>query len=358
MRLLVLGGTRFLGRAVVETALADGWEVTTLTRGISGLPPSEVDARIGDRSTPEGLATLGEDEWDVCVDTSGFVPRDVWRGARALVGRVGHYVFVSTVNVYPDWPDKPIVLDSPVHDCAPDAGPDDGDAAGLAALEETVRSHERARDEPPGPDDGDYGMLKAGCERAVDESFPGAATHNRSGLQIGPAEDTDRLSWWLARIARGGDVLAPGRPGQEIALIDVRDMAAWMLHCGRARIAGPYVVTAPMGTQTFGELLRTCREVTGSNARLRWLDDEALQAAGVEPWTELPLWLPTELAAYAWNLPVAAALGSGLRIRPLVESVADTWAWMDRYPAPPARDGRPAHGIDPERERKILTTAG
>lgn len=326
MRLLVLGGTRFLGRAVVDVALAGGWQVTTLTRGVSGTPPPEVDARIGDRATADGLAALGDDEWDVVIDTSGFVPRDVRLGARALAGRVGHYVFVSTVNVYPGWPEEPVTADSPVHAGDPDAGPDDGD----------------------------YGLLKAGCERAVDEAFPGAATHNRSGLQIGPADNTSRLAWWLTRIARGGEVLAPGDPDTPIALVDTRDMAAWMLHVGAERIGGAYVVSAPVGTQTYGGMLAECVRVTGSDARLTWFDDDRLTAAGVEPWTELPLWLPAPLAGTAWDADVSAALRTGLRIRPFADSVADTWEWMRHHETPPSRHGLAMSGMDPARERGIL----
>lgn len=326
MRLLVLGGTRFLGRAVVDTALAAGWQVTTLTRGVSGPPPDGVDARTGDRTTPGGLAELAAGEWDVCIDTSGFVPRDVRRGARALAGRVGHYVFVSTVNVHPAWPDEPVAPGAAVHDCPADAGPDDGD----------------------------YGFLKAGCERAVVESFPGAATQVRSGLLIGPADNTSRLSWWLARTARGDDVLAPGRPDQTVQLVDVRDMAAWMLRCGRERISGAFAVTAPAGRQTFGGMLDACVAVTGSGATLRWVDDAALSAAGVEPWTELPLWLPAPKADAAWAVDVSAAVASGLTIRALADSVADTWEWMRRHPTPTAGNARSADGIDPDRERAIL----
>ncbi|MCW2505919.1 MAG: NAD-dependent epimerase, partial [Actinomycetia bacterium] len=182
MRLLVLGGTRFLGRAVVDAALARGWQVTTLTRGESGAPPAGVRALTGDRTTAAGLAALDGGEWDVVVDTCGFVPRDVLASARALHGRVDHYVFVSTVSVFAGRPADQITAQSPVHDCEPDAGPEDGD----------------------------YGQLKAGCERAVASVFGDAATLVRAGILMGPHDNTVRLSWWLARVARGGRVLAPG----------------------------------------------------------------------------------------------------------------------------------------------------
>ena len=335
MRLLVLGGTRFLGRAVVAEALAAGWDVTTLTRGVSGAPPSEVDARFGDRTAPDGLSALDGGEWDVCVDTSGFVPRVVGDAARRLAGRVGHYVFVSSLSTHPAWPDEPVRPDSPVHDCAPDAGSEDGD----------------------------YGVLKAGCERAVTDVFGAAATLARSGLLVGPWDDTTRLSWWLHRIARGGDVVAPAAPDRPMQLIDVRDLAAWMLHCGKTGLAGAYAATAPPASTTFGELLEAGIRVTGSGATLRWVGDEALLAAGVEPWGELPLWLPPEHGANWWNVDSGPAHAAGLRCRPIADTVADTWAWLREEGMPPAV-ARPATagvvpvGLTPEKEAAILAAAG
>lgn len=317
MRLLVLGGTKLLGSAVVRRALDAGWQVTTLTRGRHGTPPPEVDARFGDRTTAAGLAALGADEWDVCIDTSGYVPRDVRLGAQALAGRVGRYVFVSTLNVYPDWPATPLTLDSRVSDCPLDA---EGEA-------------------------GDYGYLKSGCERAVEESFPGATTINRAGLIFGPADNIARISWWVQRVARGGEVLSPGDPAQQIALIDSRDMADWMLKAP----PGVFNVNSAKGSQTFGSLLATAREVTGSDASFTWVDDETLLAAGVEPWTDLPLWLPASVADVAWDVDVSAALETGLTPRPLVESLADVWAWVEKHGLPSPEDAE----RETEREQRL-----
>lgn len=326
MRLLVLGGTQLLGSAVVRTALDAGWDVTTLTRGVHGSPPPEVDARFGDRSTSSGLDALGDDEWDVCIDTSGFVPQYVGLGAQRLAGRVGRYVFVSTVNVYPDWSEKPLDAQSAVHDCPPDAGPDDGD----------------------------YGYLKSGCERAVLDAFPGAATINRSGLLFGPADNIARVSWWVQRVASGGEVLAPGRADQPLALIDSRDMASWMLGAP----PGVFNVNSRPGTQTFGSLLSTAREVTGSDARFTWVDDQVLLDAGVEPWTELPLWLPRSNAAHAWDMNVSDAYATGLRIRPLAESLAAVWEWVREHGLPTGvgaeRPTEQEKRIQPAREQEIL----
>lgn len=231
MRLLVLGGTRFLGRAVVADALARGWQVTTLTRGASGPPPAGVTARTGDRTTAGGLAALDGGGWDAVVDTSGFVPRVVGASARALSGRVGHYVYVSSISAYPDWPDRPVDGDTPVRDCPPAAGPDDGD----------------------------YGTLKAGCERAVTAVFGERATLVRAGLIVGPYEDVGRLPWWLSRVARGGEVLAPGRPDRPLQLVDARDLAAWMLTCASggaaAGLGGAFAAVGPSGSPTMAGLL-------------------------------------------------------------------------------------------------------
>jgi 2'-hydroxyisoflavone reductase len=331
MRLLVLGGTRFLGWAVVDAALKAGWEVTTLTRGESGQPPPAVDSRIGDRTTPEGLAALNGGEWDVCVDTSGFVPRDVLASARALDGRVGHYVFVSTINVHPDWPTKQVRDDSPRWECAPDAGPDDGD----------------------------YGTLKSGCERAVEQVFGDASTLVRAGLLVGPQDNTHRLSWWLARLARGGEVLAGGSPDLATQLIDVRDLADWMLHCGQHKISGGFLATAPPGSSTFGRMLSAGRDVTGAGATLTWVDDQYLLDADVEPWTELPLWspmVPADAERHVWDADSAPARDAGLVCRPIEETVTDTWAWLREAGAAATVNERAGRGIDPAKEQAILAS--
>ncbi len=322
MRLLVLGGTRFLGRAVVDTALAAGWEVTTLTRGESGPPPDAVDARTGDRTTPEGLAALDGGEWDVCIDTSGFVPRDVLASATALHGRVGHYVFVSTLNVHPGWPDEPVELGSRLHECAPDAGPDDGD----------------------------YGVLKAGCERAVEQVFGAASTLVRCGLLVGPYDNTERLSSWLARIARGGEVLAGGSPDEPTQLIDVRDLAAWMLKA----VPGPFLATAAPGSSTFGRMLDAAVTATGSGATIVWADDKFLVDQDVPMWTGLPLWTAIADSPHTWTVDATAALEAGLVTRPIEETVADTWAWLRDSGGPETRNERTGKRIDEAKERAVL----
>lgn len=327
MRLLVLGGTRFLGRAVVAEALAQGVAVTTFTRGVSGSPPPDVEALHGDRTDPDDLAVLRGRTWDAVVDTSGYVPRVVGQSARLLADQVGHYVFVSTLNVYPRWSFEPVRADSPTYDCPPEAGPDDGD----------------------------YGFLKVGCERAVERYFAGRCTQARAGMIIGPYDDSGRLPWWLGRVARGGPTLAPGDPGLRMHLVDARDLARWFLHCGQAGVTGAHNATSPVGQTSFGELLDLCRAVTGSDSRFVWVPDDVLVAHDVGPWVELPLWVPVAERPHTWNVDTSTTQRAGLVCRPLADTLADTWAWYRTAGTPTVATGRPAPGMTPDREQQILS---
>jgi len=323
MRVLVLGGSAFLGRAVVELALARGHAVTTFNRGRTGRDVPGVEAVRGDRTVPADVARLvAAGPWDLAVDTCGYVPAVVRHNAQSLAGCVGRYVYVSSVSVYAGWPAEALDESAPVHDGAPDAT------------------------------DGEYGQRKAGAERAVVEAFGDRALLARAGLLLGPHENVGRLPWWLRRTARGGDVLAPGRPDRPIQVVDVRDVADFFLD---ADVPGPVNVTSPPGSSTYGEMLRTCVDVTGSDARLVWVDDDVLTAHGVEPWTELPLWAP-ETAEYAgiWAAAAERARAAGLRPRPLAATVADTWAALQSEELPAAPGALPPHGIDPAKERAVL----
>ncbi|HEY8584329.1 MAG TPA: NAD-dependent epimerase/dehydratase family protein, partial [Capillimicrobium sp.] len=258
MRLLILGGTVFLGRWAAAEALRRGHEVTLLHRGRhgAGLFP-EAEHLLADRTGD--LSVLRGRSFDAAIDTSGYAAADVARSSAALAAcGVEHLGFVSTCNVYRDWPAQPVSEASPVWEA----------------------------------DDGEYGPAKAACERAAEAALSGRVAALRAGLLVGPHDHIFRLAWWVARVARGGDVLAPGDPGRSIQLIDARDAAAWMLDLGQERVPGTFNMTAPIGQATFQELLETARAVTGSDARLRWVPDAALAAAGVGPWVELPLWAP------------------------------------------------------------------
>jgi nucleoside-diphosphate-sugar epimerase len=328
MRLLVLGGTEFAGRAVVEAALGRGWEVTVLNRGRQR-PPAGVRALRGDRTAADGLAALAEGTWDVVVDTWSAAPRAVRDSARLLRGRAGRYVYVSTRSVYA-WP-------------AP-AGYDED-----APLVE---------DAEPDADATDYARDKRGAEIALVDTF-GAdrSVLVRAGLILGPYENIGRLPWWLARIARGGPVLAPGPRELPLQYVDVRDLAAWVLGAAERELEGAFNLTSPQGHATMASLLEACVEATGGPAELRWVEPEVILDAGIEPWTQLPVWVPagSDMHDFLHAADVSRAVGAGLRCRPVAETVADTWAWLQGLGgSAPQRADRPLVGVDPEVEAKVL----
>jgi 2'-hydroxyisoflavone reductase len=242
-RVLVLGGSWFLGRAVVEDALQAGWAVTTFRRGLSGTDVSGAETVRGDRTSRTDLERLAASgPWDVVVDPSGYVPRESGAIARALEQVAGRFVFVSSVSAYVGWPVEPLTEESAVLDCPPDAGADFG------------------FDGDPGPSV--YGFTKAGCERAVREVFGNDRTVVlRPGVILGPREYVGRLPWWLRRMERGGRVLAPGGPSRAIQPVDVRDVARFALLAP----AGVFNVTGP--TSTMQQFLDACRDVVNLSGR-------------------------------------------------------------------------------------------
>lgn len=329
MRLLVLGGTGFVGGAVVAEAVRRGWSVDVLNRGLRGTPPDGVRHLRGDRTAPDGLAALAGSGWDVVVDTWDGAPRAVLDSARALADSVPGYVYVSSRSVYR----QPVDLDAdetaPVVEAVPDAL------------------------------DGEYADLKAGAERAAQAVFGDRALLARAGLILGPGEDIGRLPWWLRRVARGGRVLAPGPADLPLQYVDVRDLASWLLDTGAAGTGGAYNVVSRPGHTTMGELLDACVAATGaSTAELCWVDPEPILAAGVEPWNDLPIWIPPG-HEYRWlhECDVTRAHAAGLRCRPVERTVADTWRWLgDAGDVPPfaGKPGRPPVGLSLEREADLL----
>ena len=329
MRLLLIGGTSFLGRATAGEALARGWQVTTFNRGRSGSDVEGVEALRGDRDDDEALRQLDGRSFDVVVDTCGFVPRVVAKSVRTLAGSGAHYVFVSSISATTTWPEQPTPEGLDGQDCPSDAGPDDGD----------------------------YGKLKAGCERAVTEVLGDRSTIARAGLILGPHENVGRLPTWLLRTARGGEVLAPGDPDVPTQLVDARDLARFLLDCGERGTAGTFNATAPPASSTYGELLQHCVDVTASGATLTWVADDLLVEHEVEPWTELPLWMPPGQGGDAvWEAATDRTAAAGMRNRPLRETVADTWVWLQAEGVPelPDRDYVRQNGIDPDKEQRIL----
>lgn len=321
MRLLVLGGTVFLGRHLVEEALARGHEVTLFNRGRHNpeLFP-EAEKLRGDRDGD--LQALRGRRWDAALDTSGNLPGAVWASAELLADAVEHYTLVSTLAVYRDFPR-------------------------VAGLDEDAPLHaEPAGAGPPSPETA--GPQKAACERAARAAIPGRVLAVRAGLLAGPNDPTDRFTAWPRRVARGGEVLAPAGPGLPVQLVDARDLAGWMLDMVQAGRTGAFNATGPVHPLTLGEVLETCREVSGSDARFTWADERFLLENGVAPRMELPLWMPG--APGAATVRCDRALAAGLAFRPLAQTVADTLAWdAGRPPAP----GRRA-GLEPEREARLL----
>ncbi len=328
LKLLVLGGTGFLGRHAVEAALDRGWKVTLFNRGRSGpdLFP-QVERLRGDRDRDQDLQELGGGRWDACLDTSAYVPRQVHRLAAAAGGRIGFYAVISTASVYP--------LRGPKAEASPVLEIDD-------PATEDVAHH--------------YGELKVLVERAARERFPGRALAARSGLIVGPWDPTNRFTYWVTRLVRGGEVLAPGEPGRPVQVIHARDEAEWVLDAIERGLAGIFNVTGP--PVPIGQVLETCRKVAGSNATCSWAPDQFLLEHGVRPYVELPLWIPGSLGDL--DLPIDRALAAGLRCRPLEQTVAETRAWADSQSgappaATPAAGSRPRGGLAEDRERELLS---
>ncbi|MEV5602244.1 NAD-dependent epimerase/dehydratase family protein [Streptomyces sp. NPDC052299] len=330
----MLGGTQFVGRAVTEAALARGWQVTVFHRGHHAPPPGTAEI-IGDRTADSGLAALaagapeGEGPaWDLVVDTWSGAPSAVRDAARLLSGRAARYTYISSRSVY-DYP-------------APAGLAEDGPMVAGAS--------------PDAGDDQSYALAKRGGELAAQDAFGDRALLVRAGLILGPWENIGRLPWWLNRIARGGPVLAPGAPDTDIQYIDARDLADWVLGAAERGLHGPYNLVSRPGHTTMGGLLDACVRATGSDAELRWTPAEKILAAGVEPWTDLPVWLPPgEVYDTLHQGDVGLAHATGLRCRPVEETVADTWTWLREIGGEaPRRADRPAVGLAPETEAKLL----
>ncbi|RKN38314.1 NAD-dependent epimerase/dehydratase family protein [Streptomyces hoynatensis] len=323
MRLLVLGGTEFVGRAAVAEAGRRGWDVTAFHRGTRPAPTG-VTVLHGDRTAEGGLDALAQGTWDLVLDTWSGAPSAVRDAATLLAGRARHYTYVSSRSVYA-WPtaagsgeDAPLVAGSP-------------DAAAT-----------------------EYAADKRGGELAAEAAFgPGRTLLVRAGLILGPWENVGRLPWWLNRMARGGRVLAPGPRELPIQYVDARDLAAWALDAAERGLAGPYNLVSRPGHATMGELLETCAELTGSGAELCWTPPERVLAAQIAPWTELPVWTPPGEAHDALHRSgTGKALAAGLVCRPVRETVADTWAWLRGLPEAPGE--RPGLGLAPEKEARAL----
>ncbi|HEX8709625.1 MAG TPA: NAD-dependent epimerase/dehydratase family protein [Pyrinomonadaceae bacterium] len=332
MRLLIIGGTAFLGRHLVAAALERGHEVTLFNRGRRNteLFP-EVEKLRGDRNGD--LGQLRGRRWDAVVDTCGYLPQAVRASAGMLSRAVEHYTYISSISVYPERARPGIDESSPVS----------------ALTDEEIA--EAARIEPVNPiiaaNYGQmYGGLKALCERAAEEAMPGRVLNVRPGLVVGPHDYSDRFSYWVARVAQGGEVLAPGRPERLVQMIDVRDLAEWTLRMAERRQTGVYNATGPEYPLSMRHLLAECRRVSESDAVFTWPDEDFLLARGAQPWGEVPLWIPGVDDTVGFE----RALAAGLTFRPLAETIRDTLRWERTRTAGTER----LAGLEPAKERQLL----
>lgn len=315
MKLLVLGGPKFLGRAIADAALAGGHELTFFNRGRTNreLYP-EVERLVGDRDGD--LAALRDRRWDAVIDTSGYVPHVVRASAEALTD-CGRYCFVSSISVYADF-SKPVDEESAV---AP---------LGDHPVDELTA------------DFANYGPLKALCEATVEQVFDGRALVVRPGLIVGPHDPSGRFTYWPHRLARG-EVLAPARPDRQTQFVDVRDLAEWIVALCEQDVGG--TLNATNDGVAWRELLETCRDVAGTDAEIAWVPDEFLVEQGVGEWMELPLWIADPAMSAADEAIIDRALAAGLRFRPLVDTIRAT---LDE--AQPTA----AAGLSAEREAELL----
>ena len=327
MRLLVLGGSAFVGRVVVTAAIDRGWSVTTFNRGRTPWTHPQTRHLVGDRLRLADVEQVNQGRWDAVVDTWAGAPRAVRDSAELLAGRTDRYLYVSSRAVYT----------SPTP----------------AGLDET---HPTAAASPNAADT-DYASNKRGAERAVEAVYGDRAVLARAGLILGPHEDTGRLPYWLLRMARGGQVLAPGPPDQPVQYIDVRDLAVWLLAATDGPVSGPVNLVTPAEHATMADLLGAAMVATGGAAELIWVDPDAIQNTPIDRWTELPGWIPPgpEFAGLR-STNTDRARSSGLRCRPVDQTVADTWAWMTAAgPTPAAPPAALRLGLDPVKEQAALT---
>jgi 2'-hydroxyisoflavone reductase len=320
VRLLVLGGTKFLGRATVEEALARGHEVTLFNRGETNpeLFP-EAEKLRGDRGAD--LGPLEGRDWDAVIDPSGYLPGAVRSSAELLSGAVDHYVYISSVSAYAN-------LDVP--------NDEDGAVAELGDLPEDRLLEDYSN----------YGPLKVLCEAAVAEVFGDRHATVRPGLIVGAHDPTGRFTYWPHRIARGGAVIAPAPPERHVQFVDVKDLARFVLDLSERRASGTYNATHP--GRPWAEVLETCRAVSGSDASFLWVPDDFLLEHEVGQWMELPLWIADADAAGIHQAVVSRAVEAGLAFRPLEETVRETLELAELTDSA---------GLTPEREAMLIAAA-
>jgi 2'-hydroxyisoflavone reductase len=330
-KLLILGGTGFIGPNTVKYALARGHEVTILTRGRSATKVDGVEHIIADREGDLGM--LSARKWDAVLDNNARDYRWVQRSTKALRNSTDQYLFVSSISAY----------------ATPSMSYNN---AGDVRMQPVAESYERFTP-PANWKDGDeapYGLTKAISENIVHEVFPGRATVVRPGLIVGPTDPTDRWTYWPVRVDEGGEVLAPGNPNHSSQVIDQRDLTEWIVRLAESGTVGDFNATGPATRMTFAEMLAGCRAVTSSPVRFTWVSEAFLAEQKVAIWSQIPAWAPGDPLMY---VDVSRAVANGLTYRPLADTARDTIAWDKARPAI-EREKRAA-GISREREKELLT---
>ncbi len=324
-RILILGGTSFLGPELVEAARARGDVVTLFNRGKTNPGRfTDVEQLHGDRNGQ--LEALRGRKWDVVIDTSGYVPRIVRMSAELLAPSVERYVFVSSISAY----DESIP-------------PGSDENAKIAPLSDPSTEDVRAN----------YGGLKAACERAAEAAMPGRVLIVRPGLIVGPGDPTDRFTYWPVRLSEGGEVLAPGTGDDPIQVVDVRDLGTWMVEMADRRATGSFNAVGPASRTTMRQMLEACQPGTGSKAMLTWVPWPFLEKEKVEPWSDMPVWIPAGGPESGMSqVSIARALAAGIRFRPLSDTARDTLAWWNGLPA--ERRAKLKAGLSREREKQVL----
>lgn len=331
MKILILGGTRFLGRFLTESALRSGHEVTLFNRGKADpeLFP-EVEKLIGDRYGD--LKALEGRTWDAVIDTSGYLPWTVQESAKLLADATGHYTFISSVSVYDELGTPEI---------------DENHSVGQLSQEKVEELKKKEAERAIGEH---YGELKFLCEKEVERAFPEGNLIVRPGLIVGPYDFTDRFNYWVNRLAIGGEVLAPGRRDKEIQFIDVRDLADWIIRIVEEQKTGTFNATGPEGKLTMEQFLDECKAAVGSDAEFIWVDENFLLGHKVEGWSDMPLWIPDSMKMDGFlAVDIHKALQGGLKFRPLNETVRDTLGWEATRGVVERKAG-----LDPGKEKMVL----
>ncbi|MGM0776132.1 MAG: SDR family oxidoreductase [Bacillota bacterium] len=333
MKILILGGTRFLGKALAEEGLKRGHDITLFNRGNNKEAFSEVEQLVGDRDGD--VSQLKNRKWDAVMDTCGFAPHQINKIAAVLGDSIEHYTYISSISVYKDW--IPLNLKEDYH---------------LQSMpQDRLKDVEEGRISPYEY----YGALKVLCEAEAEKHWPGRVLHIRAGQLVGPFDYTDRLPYWVQRVSEGGNIVVPGRPERPIQLIDVMDIAAWGFNMAENSKTGTYNITGPDYELTMEELLNTCKSVTNSKAKFVWADEQFVLDHQIQPWTEMPLWIPEhfpldgEVKPWHMCISVKKAIENGLSFRPLEDTIHDVYQWEKGR----QDSGRKA-GISREKEQELL----